>query len=485
VREEKPHAVAAAAHSRPQSRLALQLGRVALVVQSEPSGMEDAPPGPRGEPVFGSSRQYADDPMSFLEAVEGAYDGVAVFDMGPMETYVVTDPDLVERLLVSDADRFRKPDFQADAIGDLLGDGLLLSEGETWREQRRLANPAFSMARVAGFDEGIVDHATDRVDDWPVGGTVDVEAEMTHVTLDVILDVMLGVSLPDERVDAVGDALEPVGARFEPDPVRFAAPEWLPMPDDREFAAAVAELDDLVDDIVAAREGTVGESDDGGPMDFLSVLLRARNRGEQPPDRLRDEVMTTLLAGHDTTALTLTYTWFLLSEHPAVEARLHEELDDALDEGSEPTIDDVQELDYLDWVIHESMRLYPPVYNIFRTPEEPVELDGYRVPPDAPIMLPQWAVHRSADHWDDPETFDPERWRPERRADRHRFAYFPFGGGPRHCIGKHLALLEAKLIVATVASDYRLRYEGETPLSFVPSLTMHPEQEMRMRVEPR
>ena len=457
-----------------------------MSVESKPRAMEDAPPGPSGEPLFGSSRQYADDPLSFLEGVERAYDGVAAFDMGPMETFVVTDPELVERVLVSDADRFRKPDFQADAIGDLLGDGLLLSEGETWREQRGLANPAFSMARVAGFDEDIVGHATERVKDWPVGGTVDVEAEMTHVTLDVILDVMLGVSLPDERVDGIGDALEPVGARFEPDPVRFAAPEWLPLPDDDEYAAAVATLDDLVDDIVAAREGTAGEGEpDAGPMDLLSVLLRARDRGEQPPERLRDEVMTTLLAGHDTTALTLTYTWFLLSEHPEVEARLHEELDDALDAGSDPTVEDVQGLDYLDWVIHESMRLYPPVYNIFRTPVEPVDLDGYGVEPGAPVMLPQWAVHRSADHWEDPAAFDPERWRPERRADRHRFAYFPFGGGPRHCIGKHLALLEAKLIVTTVASDYRLRYEGETPLSFVPSLTMHPEQELRMRVEPR
>jgi len=447
--------------------------------------MEDAPPGPRGEPLFGSSRQYADDPLSFLEGVERAYDGVAAFDMGPMETFVVTDPELVERVLVSDADRFRKPDFQADAIGDLLGDGLLLSEGETWREQRGLANPAFSMARVAGFDEDIVGHATERVEDWPVGGTVDVEAEMTHVTLDVILDVMLGVSLPDERVDGIGDALEPVGARFEPDPVRFAAPEWLPLPDDDEYAAAVATLDDLVDDIVVAREGTAGEGEpDAGPMDLLSVLLRARDRGEQPPERLRDEVMTTLLAGHDTTALTLTYTWFLLSEHPEVEARLHEELDDALDAGSDPTVEDVQSLDYLDWVIHESMRLYPPVYNIFRTPVEPVDLDGYGVKPDTPIMLPQWAVHRSADHWEDPAAFDPERWRPERRADRHRFAYFPFGGGPRHCIGKHLAMLEAQVILARVLQSFEVEYVGDG-LELVPSLTAHPRDGMPLRVTAR
>jgi cytochrome P450 len=445
--------------------------------------MGDSPPGPRGDPAFGSARRYADDPLRFLEGVERAYDGVAAFDMGTMETFVVTDPALVERVLVGDADRFRKPDFQADAIGDLLGDGLLLSEGETWREQRELANPAFSMARLAQFDDRIAGHARDRVAGWQPGDAVDVEEAMTHVTLDVILDVMLGVQLPGERVERIGDALEPVGARFEPDPVRFAAPEWLPLPDDDEYADAVAELDSVVDDIVAAREGTYGD-DDSGPMDLLSVLLRARDDGDEPAGRLRDEVMTTLLAGHDTTALTLTYTWFLLSEHPDAEARLHDELDEVVGD-DDPTIEDVRDLDYLDWVLHEAMRLYPPVYNIFRTPSEPLELDGYAVQPDTPIMLPQWAVHRSPDYWDDPEAFDPERWQPERRRDRPRFAYFPFGGGPRHCIGKHFALLEAKLIVATVASDYRLDYEGETPLSFVPSLTMHPEQEMQMRVEER
>jgi cytochrome P450 len=219
-------------------------------------------------------------------------------------------------------------------------------------------------------------------------------------------------------------------------------------------------------------------------MDFLSVLLRAQDRGEQSGEQLRDEIMTMLLAGHDTTALTLTYTWFLLSEHPEIEERVQTEVDEVVGD-DRPGMEHVREFEYLEWVINEAMRLYPPVFTIFRTPKEAVELAGYPVPEGATIMLPQWGVHRSERFWDDPEQFDPERFSPERRADRPRFAYFPFGGGPRHCIGKHLAMLEAQLILATVVGDYSLNFEGETPLELMPSLTIHPRQEMEMRVEKR
>lgn len=445
--------------------------------------MADTPPGPRGEPLFGSSRTYSDNPFRFVEALEQAYGSVARFDMGPMDTFLVTDPALIQQILVEDADRYRKPDFQGDALGDLLGDGLLLSEGETWSKQRKMANPAFSMARLAGMDDRITDHAESLVTDWSDGDVIDAERQMTHVTLDVILDLMMGVELPAERVETVQDQLVPLGARFEPDPIRFAMPEWVPMPDDAEFDEAVETLDDVLDEIFERRRGTTG-TDEDGPMDFLSILMRARDRGEQTESQLRDEMMTMLLAGHDTTALTLVYTWFLLSEHPEAEARLHEEVDEIVDD-EPPTIDHVQEFEYLDWVLNEAMRLYPPVYTIFRTPTESVEIGGYEVPTSANLMLPQWAVHHSGRYWDDPEQFDPERWSDERSEDRHRFAFFPFGGGPRHCIGKHLALLEAKLIIATIASDYRLDFQGETPLELLPSLTVHPRQEMAMRVEER
>ncbi|WP_121821613.1 cytochrome P450 [Halostella salina] len=444
--------------------------------------MAGTPPGPNGEPLFGDSRRYARDPFGFISALEETYGDVSRFDMGPLDTYVLCAPEAIERVLVSEADKYRKPDFQGDALGDLLGDGLLLSEGDTWERQRDLAQPAFSMRRLSGMADRVTDHAEARIEPWADGATVDAEDEMTRVTLDVILDLMMGVRLSEERVRTVQEQLEPLGARFEPDPIRFAAPEWAPMPGDAEFERAVDALDDVLDEIIATRQGTTGDED--GPMDFLSVLLRARDRGEQSADQLRDEMMTMLLAGHDTTALTLTYTWFLLSEHPEAERRVHEEVDTVLD-GDRPGWEHVQQFDHVERVIQEAMRLYPPVYTIFREPTVDVELAGYEIDAGTTLMLPQWGVHRSERFWDDPEAFDPDRWLPERSRDRPRFAYFPFGGGPRHCIGKHLAMLEAQLIVATVASEYRLEYVGETPLDLLPSLTAHPRQTMSMQVTER
>jgi len=252
------------------------------------------------------------------------------------------------------------------------------------------------------------------------------------------------------------------------------------MPGDREYQRALDTLESIVEDIIDRRRGTEGDED--GPMDLLSILLRAQKRGEQTDQQLRDEVVTMLLAGHDTTALTLTYTWYLLSEHPDARAQVHAEID-AVD--GRPTMVDVREFEYVEWVIDEAMRLYPPVYTLFRETTQSESFAGYDVEAGSALMVPQWAIHRSPRWWDDPETFDPERWRPERQRERPRFAYFPFGGGPRHCIGKHLAKLEAQLILARSASQYELDYARDGHFEYRPSLTVHPAEGMPMTVSRR
>jgi cytochrome P450 len=447
--------------------------------------MTASPPGPRGEPLFGSSRTYAKDPFRFLSACEQAYGDIVEFELGQLPTYMLTNPVDIERVLVSEADIFRKPDFQSDALGDLLGDGLLLSEGETWRGQRQLTNPAFAMGRLANFADRIVDHADALLATWEDGRTVNVEQEMTTVTLDVIADLMLGTELSDKRVETVRQSLDPLGAQFEPNPIRFAAPNWVPMPGDREYQQALDTLEGVVGDIIAERRGNEGDADadEGVPMDMLSILLRAQERGEQSAGQLRDEVVTMLLAGHDTTALTLTYTWYLLSQHPSAREKVHDEIKAVVD--GRPTIDDVQELEYVEWVIDEAMRLYPPVYTIFREPKTDVELAGYHIEEGSALMLPQWAVHRSGRWWDNPEQFEPERWQSDRQGERPRFAYFPFGGGPRHCIGKHLAKLEAQLILARTAERFELEYDREGHFEYRPTLTLHPQDGMPMTVRER
>ena len=429
--------------------------------------------------MFGSSRRYADNPLSFVTAVERAYNGIAAFDMGPIETYMVTDPKGIEQVLVGESASFPKPDFQADMLGELLGDGLLLSDGDDWAQQRKRATPAFSMARLAAFDERIASHAVGLVSEWSDGDSRDIETEMTDVTLDVITDLMLGTELTGGQRAQLRQNLEPIGEQFEPDPIRFALPSWAPTPGERAFNAAVDAVDEIVAEIIATRRGTATDTE---KMDLLSVLLRAQQQGEQSDEQLRDEVATTLLAGHDTTALTLTYTWYLLSEHPEKRAKVEAEAD-AVD--GTPTMDDVEEFEYIEWVIREAMRLYPPVYSMLRDTAGTVELLGYEIPDGSMVMLPQWAVHRSPTYWEKPAQFIPERWEPPKRGNRPRFAYFPFGGGPRHCIGKYLAELEAKLIVAVIANRFELSYEGDSPPELQPSLTLHPKTGMEMTVTER
>ncbi|MFC6827087.1 cytochrome P450 [Halopelagius fulvigenes] len=455
--------------------------------------MSTQPPGPKGVPVFGSSRHYARDPFTFLTSVAEAYGDVIHFGLGPIDTYMLTNPADIERVLVTEDAKFHKPDFQDDAIGTLLGDGLLLSEGETWRRQRELAKPAFDPRRIASLSGVMTDHATAMVEEWEDGDVRDVQLEMARVTVKIIVDAMFGTSIDDDRTRAVQENLEPLGKRFEPDPFRFLVPDWAPTRENREYKRSLRVLEGIIDEIVAGRKGTEGDpsaapapagGEEGPPMDLLSVLLRAQKRGEQTDEQLRDEMMTMLLAGHDTTALTLTYAWYLLSQHPEAEAKVHAELE-AVCGGETPTTADVRRFDYIERVLQEAMRLYPPVYVIFREPQVDVRLGGYRVPAGSAVMLPQWVVHRSPRWYDSPETFDPDRWLPERRAKRPRFSYFPFGGGPRHCIGKQFSMLEAQLILGTVAQQYDLEYVREEPFDLRGSLTMHPEEPMGMRLRAR
>jgi cytochrome P450 len=421
--------------------------------------------------VLGVSRRYASDPFAFLRACERSYGRLAQFDLGPVETYLALAPSVVETVLVSRADDFRKPDLGGADVDALFGDGLLTSDGDTWRENRRRAAPAFAADRLRGLTDRIAAHAERTVEGWSPGQVVDLEAELTRLTLSVICDLMFGVDLPDERIETVREALVPVGRRFELDPVRLALPDWVPTPGDREFAAAVADLEEVVAEIVDRRRA------DSGGTDLLSILLSARADGDVDRERVRDEVMTTLLAGHDTTALALAYTFYCLSTAPDRERRVREELA-AVD--GRVGADDVDGLDNTRRVLRESMRLYPPVWVLFRQAERPVELAGYRVPADATVMLSQWATHRSPRYWTDPETFDPDRWRRDR--DRPRFAYFPFGGGPRSCVGEHLARLEATVILATVLREYRLVHDGPAPERQA-TLTMRPAEGLEMQVQ--
>ncbi len=436
------------------------------------------PPGPRGSPVVGVLPRYARDPFAFLEAVRDSYGDLAAFDLGPMRTYLATSPESVERVLVTEEGSYSKPEFQADALGELLGEGLLTSEGERWRERRSVAGPAFAPDRIAGLAPIMADRAAATVDRWTDGERRDVEWEMTRLTLEIIVEATFGVELEPATARIVGNYLEPIGRRFEPDPRRALVPDWLPTPADRRFERSVSRLEEVVDGLVARRRRRGIDADDA---DLLALLLRARAEDRIDDRGIRDELMTMLLAGHDTTALVLTYLFASLSDHPEVERRIHAEVDDVVGDGR-PDATVLREIAELQRAIRESMRLYPPVYATFRQADCNGELAGYPIPEGSLVLLSQWATHRDPRWFDDPETFDPDRWR---EPSHPTYAYFPFGAGPRSCIGKGFATLEASIVAATVAREFRLRRVDDGPIPLRGSLTAHPEDGMEMRLERR
>ncbi|MFB6148494.1 MAG: cytochrome P450 [Halobacteriales archaeon] len=442
--------------------------------------MDLEPPGPKGLPVIGNNRQYARNPLRFLTACREAYGNVVKLQLGREDepTYMLNDPAAIERVLVGEEERFRKATFGDPALEQLLGSGLLFSEGMFWKQQRQLAQPAFQPDRIQSLGGMMTDYTQSMLEEWDPDSVVDIQRAMATVTVRIIVDAMFDTTLKSALTERLQEALLPIGSRFEPSFRRVLLPEWVPTEENRTYQTAVETLDEILEELIRRRRGTESEGDD-----LLSILLRAQDDPayDLSNHQLRDELMTMLLAGHDTTALALTYTWYLLDENPEVRKRFHEELDAAIDDTT-PTVEDVMGLETTDRILTESMRLYPPVYIMFREPIEDITIDEYPIQAGTPLLLSQWAVHRDDRFYENPEQFDPDRWRRDRARERPNFAYFPFGGGPRHCIGKHLAMLEAKLILATIGSQYRLDRIDDGPLDISCSLTLHPSDPVEMRV---
>jgi cytochrome P450 len=360
-----------------------------------------------------------------------------------------------------------------------FGEGLLTNEGESWLRQRRLSQPAFHRDRIASYARIMTGYASQMLDSWKEGETLDIHQEMMQLTLRIVVRALFNVEA--ERIGAISSAMNVMmrnstGVRLLLPP----AARYLPTPAMIQFRRAVRRLDETVYGIIAARRRD--EIDSG---DLLSMLMQARDEdgGRMNDEQLRDEVMTFLLAGHETTALTLTWTWYLLAQHPAVEQQLQSELETALC-GRVPEFSDLQKLTFTERVVKESMRLYPPAWSLARTVILPFELRGYQIPAGANVVMSQWIMHRDSRYFPDPETFDPARWSPERAQKLPRFAYFPFGGGPRQCIGNSFAMMEATLLLATIAQRFRLRAVSPEPIVPVPSFTLRPKSGIHMTAHP-
>jgi cytochrome P450 len=362
----------------------------------------------------------------------------------------------------------------------LFGNGLLTSEGDFWLRQRRLAQPAFHRTRIASYGETMVRYTEQMLEHWSHGQEVDAHQEMMQLTLNIV-----GKTLFD--ADVAGDARE-IGKTitmlldFSSDFRRLIfTPKWLPTPRNIQTNLAIRRLNKIVFRMIAERRASGGDAGD-----LLSMLLAARDEdGSRMDDKqLRDETLTLFLAGYETTANLLAWTWWLLATHPEVERKLHQELDGLL-AGRPPAMDDLPRLRYAGHVLTESLRLYPPAWGMARLAIEDHEIAGYPVPAGTGVAIAQWVVQRDPRWYEAPDEFRPERWEGDLQKRLPRFAYFPFGGGPRQCIGNMFALMEATLVLATVAQHFRLRMMSNQEIVPLASITLRPKNAVAMRLESR
>jgi cytochrome P450 len=425
--------------------------------------------------------QFARRRLPFLVESAQRYGDIVLFKVGNERIYLLNHPDFIRDVLVTNQKNFTKSRALVRAK-KVLGEGLLTSEGEFHLRQRRLAQAAFHRDRIAAYARSMVACAERTRSRWKTGETLDIHEEMMRLTLAIVAQTLFSADVEGEAAE-IGEALTTTFAAFNIGVLPFSELiEMLPLPYMKRFNSARARLDATIYRIIDDRRAS---GEDKG--DLLSMLLVAQDEaadgGAMTDLQIRDEAMTIFLAGHETTANALTWTWYLLSQHPEVEARFHRELEAI--EGRLPTPDDFTRLPYTRMILAESMRLYPPAWAVGRRAIADFEIGGYRVPARSMVLTSQYITHRDPRFYSVPERFDPDRWLPEAVAARPKFAYFPFGGGTRICIGEHFAWMEGVLVLATIGQSYRLRYTRTKAPEIDPKITLRPRDGMPMRIERR
>jgi cytochrome P450 len=398
--------------------------------------------------------------------------------------YVLTHPDAVEHVLHKRHQNYRKPDIFYNSVGLLVGNGLFTNEGESWRSQRQLAQPAFHSQYLALLSPLMVQAAEDfvRQHEADAGQPIDMAHGMMKLGLRIASTTLFSADISGDA-DAIGKAYRTAFAHIS-DRLNSLqlVPNWFPTKSNRSFAQAKQVLDHAVRELIAARR-----VNPDAPRDLLTMLLNARDEqtGKGMPQRqLMDEVLTLLTAGHENIGAALSWTWYLLGKHPDIQNDVYDEIHGQL-QGRSPTIDDLPRLPLIKAVFEEAMRLYPPGWGELRESISADEIDGFPIPKKAIIILCQWVTHRHPDFWPDPERFNPERFLPSSAINRHRFAYFPFGGGPRICIGMQFALIEGPLVLATILQRYRIQLVSDHPVEPDATFTLRPEHGLKVILQPR
>lgn len=447
------------------------------------AGRNRLPPGPRGIPLIGVAWNLRRDPLEGLRQIAREYGDITRFHVMMQERILLNHPDLINQVLVIQHNRFHKSELTRRITVRMLGQGLLISEGEFWRRQRRLAQPAFHRARLNDYAATMLEITESRIRNWRDAEVHNIGQEMTALTLDIAVRTLFGATLPEEA-RGVGQAMTfLMRYSLRRQRLPFRIPETWPTPSNRRADRELRFIDSLVYRIISERQA---EGNSNHHNDLLALLMGAMDEDgtQMTRQQLHDETMTLFLAGHETTAQMLTWTWHALSQNPSVEARLQEELNGVL--GALPMeAVDLSRLPYLQAVMNEVLRLYPPAYIMAREVIEPCEIGGYAIPPKSTIIFSQWVMHRDPRYYDNPEGFRPERWL-EGLANRlPPGAYFPFGGGPRRCIGEGFALLEAALVIATLARRFRFTLAPGDPVIPEPLVTLRPRHGIQMTLHAR
>jgi cytochrome P450 len=440
------------------------------------------PPGPKGYPLFGNVFEPRGDAVGYFTKCVREHGDIVFLRFLGVPMCFVNRPEFIESVLVTQSGNFEKSkDYRA--LRRVLGNGLLTSEGEFWRRQRKLVQPAFHQERIAAYAEVMAGFTRRMMESWADGQELDIHEAMMRLTLDIVAKTLFDTDVSHEAED-VSAALDVLMGKFMRQAgFAFLLPKFVPIPTTSRLQRAVKQLDKVIYGIIRQRRAS-------GQMsgDLLSVLLQAQDdEGIGMTDRqLHDEIMTLFLAGHETTANALSWTWLLLGRNPEAAEKLSEELRAVLG-GRTPTPADLSRLIYTDRVLREAMRLYPPVWIIGRRALAPFRLGEYELPAETNVLMSQLILHRDARYFPDPGRFDPDRWRPDdpRCSALPRFAYFPFGGGPRVCIGAGFAMMEAVLLLATIAQEFQVDLIAGQSIEMLPSVTLRPKGGIRVKVRRR
>ena len=441
-------------------------------------------PGPRGHPILGSIREIQrDNVQAFMDA--WLAHGDIVHFRGPLTINLLVHPDYVERVLRDNVANYPRPEFVTEKLKSIVGEGLVAAEGERWANARRVAQPAFDSARLEGFGETMIKTTGEMLERWKSyadsGKPLDVKSEMMHISLANLATALFNFDLRealDEIEPAVYYALSHTNRRLT-SPID---PQKLPLPSTRRFNATLNALNSVIYRIIGEHRKETDPT-----KDFVSMLLDSQDPESGAPitDRqARDEVIGFFIAGHETVSSALTWSFYLLSQNPDCWRKLKAEVDEVLG-GRTPTVADVPNLKYTEYVLLEAMRLYPPIFVLMRTALDDDVVGGYHIPKGSTVVLCAYVTHRHPDFWENPEGFDPERFTPERSAGLPRMAYFPYGGGPRKCIGNTFASLEMPLVMAMVAQKYNLNLIPEQVVFPEPAISLRPRDPLLMRVERR